>query len=150
MTDSEDRATLLFYPPVDDASSWHMTFERFETALKHQFPDAVTQLIPTRFRGGHYLDFEVTVGQGADVQGMATIPVEECGCITLIGVSPGEAAPIAKWLRDGFSPSPELIRFSSEGAMEIGDETNWELPTSGSVEEIEEDLRAHIAYVESA
>ncbi|MFG2528316.1 hypothetical protein [Streptomyces sp. NPDC048516] len=80
---------------------------------------------------------------------MATIPVEECGCITLIGVSPGEAAPLAKWLRDEFSPSPELIRFSSEGAMEIGDETHWGLPATGSQEEIEEDLRAHIAYIES-
>ncbi|MEV6569437.1 hypothetical protein [Streptomyces kronopolitis] len=149
MTDNEDRATLLFYPPVDNANSWHMTFEGFEEALKHQFPDAVTQVMPTMFRSGTYLDFEVTVGQGADVQGMASIPVEECGCITLIGVSPSEAAPLAKWLRDDFSPSPELIRFSSEGAMEIGDETHWELPAAGSQEEIEEDIRAHIAYIES-
>ncbi|MFD8324359.1 hypothetical protein [Streptomyces lydicus] len=149
MNNNENRATLLFYPPVDNANSWHMTFERFEAALKRHFPDAATQMIPTMFRGGTYLDFEVTVGQGADVQGMATIPVEECGCITLIGVSPDEAAPVAKWLRDNFSPSPELIRFSSEGAMEIGDETHWELPTAGGEEEIAEDLRAHIAYVES-
>ncbi|MFK0288892.1 hypothetical protein ACIQU6_00195 [Streptomyces sp. NPDC090442] len=149
MTDNEDRATFLFYPPVDNANSWHMTFEGFEAALKRQFPDAATQLIPTMFRGGSYLDFEVAVGPEADVQGMATIPVEECGCVTLIGVSPGEAAPFAKWLRDEFSPSPELIRFSSEGAMEIGDEAHWELPVSGDEEEIAEDLRAHIAYVDS-
>ncbi|WP_129296294.1 hypothetical protein [Streptomyces lydicus] len=149
MTDDEDRATLLFYPPVDKANSWHMTFEGFEAALKRRFPDAVTQRMPTMFQGRTYLDFEVTVGQGIDVQGMATIPVEECGCITLIGVSPGEAAPLATWLRDEFSPSPGLIRFSSERAMEVGDETHWGLPAAGSQEEIEEDLRAHIAYFEN-
>ncbi len=149
MTDNENRATLLFYPPVEDATSWHMTFEGFEAALKRQFPDAVTQMMPTMFRGGTYLDFEVAVAQDADVQGIATIPFDECACITLIGVTPGEAAPIARWLRDTFIPSPELIRFSSEGAMEIGDETHWGLPASGDEEEIAEDLRAHIAYVES-
>ncbi|MFE3881320.1 hypothetical protein ACFXPQ_00045 [Streptomyces lydicus] len=90
MTGSEDRATLHFYPPVDNADSWHMTFEGFEAALKRRFPDAVTQMRPTMFQGGTYLDFEVAAGQGIDVQGMATIPVEECGCITLIGVSSGE------------------------------------------------------------
>ncbi|MCZ1014386.1 hypothetical protein [Streptomyces noursei] len=126
-----------------------MTFEGFESALKERFPGAFARLRPTPFRGGQYLAFEVLVAEGVGVRGIATIPVEECGCITLNLVSPGEAAVIAKWLRDDFIPSPELIRFSSEGAMEIGDETHWELPPSGDQVEIEEDLRAHIAYVES-
>ncbi|PJN32208.1 hypothetical protein CG747_43875 [Streptomyces sp. CB02959] len=150
MATDENRATFLFYPPVDDANSWHLTFEDFEASLKQRFPDAFTSMQSTRFRGGAYLDFGVLVAEGVEVRGMLTIPVEECGCVTLILVSPGEAAVIAKWLRDDFIPSPDLIRFSSEGAMEIGDETHWELPPSGDQEEIEEDLRAHIAYVEDA
>ncbi|GAU70771.1 hypothetical protein SSP35_22_00750 [Streptomyces sp. NBRC 110611] len=149
MTDDENRATLFFYPPVDDADSWHMTFEGLEEALKERFPGALIQTLPTPFREGNFLSFEVLVAEGVGVRGTATIPIEECGCITLKLVTPGEAAPFAQWLRDDFIPSPDLIRFSSEGAMEIGDETHWELPRSGEQAGIEEDLRAHIAYVES-
>ncbi|MFG2832502.1 hypothetical protein ACGFWI_34485 [Streptomyces sp. NPDC048434] len=149
MTDNEVRATFLFYPPVDDADAWHMTFEGFEAALKQEFPGAFTRMMPDDdVRGGGYLSFEVVLAQEAVLRGLATLPFEECGCVTLTLASPSEAAVIAKWLRDVFIPSPELLRFSSEGALEIGDETHWELPTSGEADEIVEDLRSHIAGVE--
>ncbi|KOG53156.1 hypothetical protein ADK76_29020 [Streptomyces griseoflavus] len=144
---NDRRATFLFYPPTDRANAWHMTFDGFRAALEQAFPDAFTRLMPTSFRGGSYLEFEVATPDNPGLRGIATMPVEECGCITLTDASPTDAAHIAHWLRDTFISSPDLIRFSSEAALESGDESHWELPVTGDTTAIEAALREHVDAV---
>ncbi|WP_157851703.1 hypothetical protein [Streptomyces monomycini] len=96
---SDDRrAAFLCYPPTDRANAWHMTFDGFRTALEHAFPNAFTRLKATSFQGGGHLAFEVATPDNPGLRGIAPLPVEECGCITLTDASPTDAAQIAHWL----------------------------------------------------
>ncbi|WP_178880334.1 hypothetical protein [Streptomyces acidiscabies] len=53
-----------------------------------------------------------------------------------------------RWLRDTVLPSPELIRFTTEGAVGKGIETDWRMPADGDEGRIAEELRHHIEVVE--
>ncbi|MGW0882823.1 hypothetical protein [Streptomyces sp. NPDC002671] len=59
-----------------------------------------------------------------------------------------EAAVFIAWLRDSFLPSPDLIRFSSEPAVERGLETDWRMPAAADTASIAEELKHHIQVVE--
>lgn len=58
--------------------------------------------------------------------------------------SAAEAARFALWLRDSFVPSPDLVRFTSEMALNNGDDAHGHLPPYGSVDEIAQTLQQHI------
>ncbi|WP_265564772.1 hypothetical protein [Streptomyces hygroscopicus] len=59
-----------------------------------------------------------------------------------------EAAVFIAWLRDAFLPSPDLIRFSSEPAVEAGIETDWRMPAGGDTARIAGELKHHIEVIE--
>ncbi|HEY8981366.1 MAG TPA: hypothetical protein VIU15_17475, partial [Streptomyces sp.] len=67
------------------------------------------------------LDFEVEVAADVVVVGTAAMPEPDYAYVTLVGVTAGEAALFAQWLRDSFVPSPAAVRFMSSAVMENGD-----------------------------
>ncbi|GAA2469622.1 hypothetical protein ACFPFX_35100 [Streptomyces mauvecolor] len=135
------RSTFLFHPPVDDAAAWQMTVEGFVHALTAAFPEAFTKYRNSGLRGNSVVDFEVEVQPEMWVEGVASTPVENSAVITLVGATSAEAAHFALWLRSGLVPRPDLVRFSSERALDSGDDTQWQILAGGGFEE----LRAVVA-----
>ncbi|WKU48249.1 hypothetical protein Q3V23_31625 [Streptomyces sp. VNUA116] len=70
------------------------------------------------------------------------------GSVLLYNALASEAAVFAGWLRNSFTPSPELVHFSSEMAMNNGDESVWRIPETGGVEAIAAELQRHIDAAE--
>ncbi|MFF5566119.1 hypothetical protein ACFY7Z_06090 [Streptomyces sp. NPDC012623] len=51
-----------------------------------------------------------------------------------MGATAREAAEFALWIRSSLIPSPGLLRFSSDRAMEGGHDAEWLLPSPSSEE----------------
>ncbi|MBF6049810.1 hypothetical protein GO001_32285 [Streptomyces sp. NRRL B-1677] len=96
-------------------------------------------------RAPRLLSFEVQVAGGLWLEGLATTPFEGMGSVPLYNALTDEAAVFASWLRDSFAPTPDLMHFSSEMAMNNGDESVWRIPESGGVEAIADELQRHTA-----
>ncbi|MBT2385614.1 hypothetical protein [Streptomyces sp. ISL-11] len=139
------RTTFVFHPPLDDALAWNLNLEDLAQRIEQSFPEASTknegELGP---RPSATLSFEVQIADGVWLEGLATTSFEGMGSVMILGASAEEAAVFAAWLRDSVAPFPELVEFSSELAMNNGDESVWRLPESGSVEEIAEALHRHL------
>ncbi|MCD9141083.1 hypothetical protein [Streptomyces albireticuli] len=139
------RTTFVFHPPVDNALAWDLSLDRLERSIEQSFPDSSAKsegdLGP---RPAATLSFEIQIAEGVWIEGLATMPFEGMGSVMITGASAVEAAVFAAWLRDSFVPSPELVEFSSELAMNGGDESVWHLPESGSVTDIAEALQRHL------
>ncbi|WP_234386490.1 hypothetical protein [Streptomyces sp. ERV7] len=144
-TPPDIRTTFLFHPPVGDAASWQMTVEGFVHVLTTSFSEAFTKYRASHLRDKTVVDFEVEVGPGVWVEGVANTPVEGSAVITLVGVSASEAAQFALWLRTSMVPTPGLVRFSSERALEGGDATEWAVPSGGDLQQIVSVLEGHVA-----
>ncbi|MFE7118695.1 hypothetical protein ACFU99_25085 [Streptomyces sp. NPDC057654] len=149
--DNARRTTFIFAPPVNDARAWNLRLDHLAECVERDFPGSYTRLehgMGPR-RNADALSFEVEIAEGVWLDGLATTPYEGMGTVMACLASPREAAVLAAWLRDSFIPSPELIEFSSEAAMEGGEEASWRLPVSGPVEEIAETLRQHLESAEA-
>ncbi|MEU6621330.1 hypothetical protein ABZ926_11210 [Streptomyces litmocidini] len=66
--------------------------------------------------------FRAGIDQGAGYDGTATVHGQDC--VMPADTTAGEAAPFLLWLRDTYLPAPDLVRFSSEPAVERGIETD--------------------------
>ncbi|WNO71528.1 MULTISPECIES: hypothetical protein [unclassified Streptomyces] len=146
MTDRDVlRTTFSFAPPVDDAAAWHLRLDDLAAGIVEAFPGASTSwgadLGP---RSAEALTFEVPLGAGVWLEGLATTPCPEVGSVMVMHASAAEAARFALWLRDSFVPSPDLVRFTSEMALNNGDDAHGHLPPYGSVDEIAQTLQQHI------
>ncbi|MBB5118719.1 hypothetical protein AF335_06200 [Streptomyces eurocidicus] len=139
------RTTFIFHPPLEDALAWNLNLDRLARSLEQSFPDASTKnegdLGP---RPAATLSFEIQIAEGVWLEGLATTPFEGMGSVMVTGASAAEAAVFAAWLRDCFAPSPELVEFSSELAMNSGDESVWHLPESGSLADVTGVLQHHL------
>jgi hypothetical protein len=138
------RATFIFHPPVDDAAAWHMTIDGFARILIATFPDAFTKYRTSRLRGSDAVDFEVEIAPGVWIEGVAQTPVQDSAVLTLVGATAHEAAQFVLWIRERLIPSPDLLRFSSDHAMEAGDDTEWQIPSPGDVAQVEAVLLDHL------
>ncbi|MET9426700.1 MULTISPECIES: hypothetical protein [unclassified Streptomyces] len=146
MTDEEAlRTTFSFAPPVNDAAAWNLRLDDLAAKIVESFPGASTSfgedLGP---RSADALSFEVPLGDGVWLEGLATTPYPKIGSVMVIQASAAEAARFAVWLRDSFAPSSDLVHFTSELALNNGDDTYWVLPPHGSVDEIARTLQEHI------
>ncbi|MEV4505120.1 hypothetical protein [Streptomyces klenkii] len=138
------RTRFSFAPPVDDALAWNLRLDVLAQAIEEAFPGAWTKaegrLGP---RPSEALSFEIQAVGDAWVEGTATSPIEGAGAV-VVDATVQEASVFARWLRDSFIPSPDLIEFSSEFAMNRGDFSTWQLPRTGPAEDIAAALQAHI------
>ncbi|MEU7044325.1 hypothetical protein AB0A77_25150 [Streptomyces varsoviensis] len=140
--------TFSFAPPTDDALAWHLRLDDLAEKITQSFPGAFTQLQHELGpRDADALSFAVPVSDGEWLEGLATTPYEGMGSVMVLDASAAEAAVFAVWLRDSFIPSPELIEFTSEFALNNGDTATWKLPRSGPAGEIAEALQQHIDSV---
>ena len=146
MTDQDAlRTTFSFAPPVNDAAAWHLQLDDLAAKITEAFPGASTSLGGDLGpRSADALTFEVPLGDGVWLEGLATTPYPEIGSIMVMQASAAEVAQFAAWLRDSFVPSPDLVHFTSELALNNGDDAYWVLPPHGSVDEITQTLQQHI------
>ncbi|MFK4221875.1 hypothetical protein [Streptomyces sp. NPDC019890] len=146
MTDPDAlRTTFSFAPPVDDAAAWHLRLDHLAAEITEAFPGSSTSLGGDLGpRSAKALTFEVPLGDGVWLEGLATTPYPEIGSVMVMQASAAEAAQFAAWLRDSFVPSPDLVHFTSELALNNGDDAYWVLPPHGSVDEITQALQQHI------
>ncbi|NUL05711.1 hypothetical protein HRW07_21250 [Streptomyces lunaelactis] len=146
MTDQDAlRTTFSFAPPVNDAAAWHLQLDDLAAKITEAFPGASTSLGGDLGpRSADALSFEVPLGDGVWLEGLATTPYPEIGSVMVMQASAAEAAQFAAWLRDSIVPSPYLVHFTSELALNNGDDAYWVLPPHGSVDEIAQTLQQHI------
>ncbi|MEU4497157.1 hypothetical protein AB0F96_27860 [Streptomyces sp. NPDC023998] len=146
MTDQDAlRTTFSFAPPVDDAAAWHLRLDDLAAKIVEACSGASTSLGGDLGpRSADALSFEVPLGDGVWLEGLATTPYPEIGSVMVLQTSAAEAAQFAAWLRDSFVPSPDLVHFTSELALNNGDDAYWVIPPYGSVDEIAQTLQQHI------
>ncbi|MBP8532148.1 hypothetical protein [Streptomyces sp. MK37H] len=143
------RSNFVFAPPEDNESAWRSSLDTFEEALARAFPGAIAETQTSALRGDSVLDFDVEITPDVWVSGTAAMPSPDYASISLIDVTANEAAVFAQWLRDTYLPSRKCVRFLSSFVMENGDETPWQLPSSGDAEALAETMRRHIATVQA-
>ncbi|MEU0394524.1 hypothetical protein ABZ208_17450 [Streptomyces sp. NPDC006208] len=146
MTDQDAlRTTFSFAPPINDAAAWHLQLDDLANKVIEAFPGASTSLGGDQGpRSADALSFEVPLGDGVWLEGLATTPYPEIGSVMVMHASAAEAAQLGIWLRDSFVPSPDLVHFTSELALSNGDDTSWALPPPASVDEIARTLQQHM------
>ncbi|MFM9368170.1 hypothetical protein [Streptomyces sp. Da 82-17] len=139
------RTTFSFAPPVDNPTAWQLRLDHFADRINEGFPGAFTKL------KGHLgprsidaLTFEVSLSEGVWLRGLATTPYPEMGSVLVMDASAGEAARFAVWLRDSYAPAPDLVQFTTEIAMDLGEETPWEVPPHGTAEDLAQVFQQHI------
>ncbi|MER7660090.1 MULTISPECIES: hypothetical protein [unclassified Streptomyces] len=146
MTDHDAlRTTFSFAPPVDDAAAWHLRLDDLSARITEAFPGASTSWgEDVGPRSAETLTFEVPLGGGVWLDGLATTPYPEIGSVMVMQASAVEAAQFAAWLRDSYVPAPDLVQFTSELALNNGDDAYWIVPPYASVDEIAQTLQQHI------
>ncbi len=149
LSEADDlRSMFMFYPPVDDAGAWQMTVDGFARALSAAGPGALTKYRTSSLRGNSVVDFDVEIQPQVWVEGVASTPVENSAVITVVGATVTEAAHFALWLRSSLAPRPDLVRFSSERALESGDDSEWVIPAEGGFEQVRAVLAEHMKAVD--
>lgn len=147
--ESPRRTTFSFAPPVDDAAAWHLDLQDLANRLLQGFPGASAipqgELGP---RAADALSFELPLGDGVWLEGLATTPYPGVGSVMALMASADEAAVLAMWLRDFLAPSPDLVYFTSELALDREDSDYQQIPPQGGREEIAQVLQAHLEYVD--
>ncbi|SEE40023.1 hypothetical protein SAMN05216532_8095 [Streptomyces sp. 2231.1] len=139
----EYQTTYLLYAPAKNPGGWNLDLAAFGAALEAAFPEVRYE---TRRGRQLRLSFWAVSEDGIEFTGFASN--EGRDTIVLTDNTADEAAVFIAWLRDSFLPSPDLIRFSSEPAVEEGIETDWRMPASGDTTRIAEELKQHIQVVE--
>ncbi|MET9953418.1 hypothetical protein ABZ135_17965 [Streptomyces sp. NPDC006339] len=147
--DEDDPTTFLFYAPERQPHAWGLDLAGLGEALREAFPEVRYRVRQDRTHQGEpYLSFWAAMEDGTEYEGTATVHGRDC--VMLADVTAGAAASFLVWLRDRYLPAPDLIRFSSEPAVERGIETDWRLPADGGVERVAEELRHHLSVVSGA
>jgi len=142
------RTTFSFSPPVDDAAAWNLNLDDFANRILQAFPGAGTSPQgPMGPRGADTLSFEVPLGGGIWLEGLAATPFPGMGSVMAITASADEAAVLARWLRDTVAPAPDLVCFTSEHALDLGETEYERIPAHGDVHDIAQVLQAHIESV---
>ncbi|NUK38581.1 hypothetical protein HRW12_33635 [Streptomyces lunaelactis] len=139
------RDTLPPEKTANDAAAWHLQLGDLAAKITEAFPGASTSLGGDLGpRSADALSFEVPLGDGVWLEGLATTPYPEIGSVMAVQASAAEAAQFSAWLRGSIVPSPDLVHFTSELALNNGDDAYWVLPPHGSVDEIAQTLQQHI------
>ncbi|MEV7686431.1 hypothetical protein ACFW1F_22575 [Streptomyces bungoensis] len=139
----EYQTTYLLYAPARNPAGWNLDLAAFGAALEAAFPVARYE---TQQGRQLRLSFWAVTEDGIEFDGFAT--KEGRDTVLLTDNTAGEAAVFIAWLRDSFLPSPDLIRFTTEPAVERGIETDWRVPATGDTAGIAEELKHHIQVVE--
>ncbi|MEU7279563.1 hypothetical protein AB0A69_12390 [Streptomyces sp. NPDC045431] len=146
MTHDDDPTTFLFYAPEREPHAWGLELAGLGEALREAFHEARYKVRQDRTHQGEpYLSFWAATEDGTEYDGAATVHGRDC--VMLADTTAGAAAPFLVWLRDGYLPARNLIRFSSEPAVERGIESDWRLPADGDAERVADELRHHLAVV---
>lgn len=139
------RTTFCFAPPVDNATAWNLNIDDLTNRLLQAFPGAsATRQGPLGPRAGEGLSFELPLGDGVWLEGLASTPYPEMGSVMAVMATANEAAVLARWLRDFVAPSPDLVHFTSELALDQGDTDYQQIPPRGDLEEITQVLQDHL------
>ncbi|MFM9372365.1 hypothetical protein [Streptomyces sp. Da 82-17] len=139
------RTTFSFAAPIDDAAALRLRLDDFATRVVDGFTDSFTRVEPQLGpRPADALSFEVQLKDGTWVEGLVTNPCPEMGAIMVGKVSASEAAEFAVWLRDSYAPAPDLVEFTTEFAMDVGEDTPWQVPARCSVDELAALFQRHI------
>ncbi|MFF9850206.1 hypothetical protein [Streptomyces litmocidini] len=145
----DDRTTFLFHAPEREPHAWALDLADLGEALRESFPEVRSKVRQDRTHQGEpYLSFWAAADDGTEYDGTATAHGRDC--VMLSDTTAGEAAPFLLWLRDTYLPAPDLVRFSSEPAVERGIETDWRLPADGDLARVSDELRHHLSAVEGA
>jgi hypothetical protein len=151
MTESHARRTTFsFAPPVDDAAAWSIELDDFANRLMQSFPGAETWsegAVGPRPQDG--LGFEIPLGGGARMEGLVSTPYPKVGVVMALNATADEAAVLARWLRDHYAPSPDLVHFTSERALELGTTEYGRIPATGDLQEIARVLQEHLEEVDA-
>ncbi|KUN85551.1 hypothetical protein AQJ66_13670 [Streptomyces bungoensis] len=137
------QTTYLLYAPAKNPAGWNLDLAAFGAALDAAFHDVRYETEQGRQLR---LCFWAVTEDGIVFDGFATN--EGRDTVLLTDNTPGEAAVFIAWLRDSFLPSPDLIRFTTEPAVERGIETDWRVPATADTASIAEELKHHIQVVE--
>ncbi|MGW5200810.1 hypothetical protein [Streptomyces spiralis] len=137
------QTTYLLYAPAKNPHAWRLDLTAFGEALQAAFPGARYE---TRQGRQLRLSFWAMTEDGTEFTGFAS--TEGRDTVLLSDNTPSEAAAFIAWLRDSFLPAPDLIRFSSELAVERGIETDWRMPAEADTTHIADELKHHIQVVE--
>ncbi|MFF8512998.1 hypothetical protein ACF064_33495 [Streptomyces sp. NPDC015492] len=147
--DDDDRTTFLFYAPERDPHAWGLDLAGLGEALRESFSQVRYKVLRDRTHQGEpYLSFWAGTDDGTEYDGTATVHGRDC--VMLSDTTASEAASFLLWLRDTHLPAPDLVRFSSEPAVERGIETDWRLPADGDRARVADELRHHLSVVEGA
>ncbi|MFF8608437.1 hypothetical protein ACF06X_21140 [Streptomyces sp. NPDC015346] len=147
--DDDDQTTFLFFAPERDPHAWALDLAGLGEALRESFPEVRYRVRQDSTRHGEpYLSFWAATADGIEFDGTATVHGRDC--VMLGDTTAEEAAHFLTWLRDSYLPAPDLIRFSSEPAVERGVETDWRLPADGDAGRVADELRHHLAVVDGA
>ncbi|MFD7819235.1 hypothetical protein ACFV6E_40960 [Streptomyces sp. NPDC059785] len=146
------RTTFSFAPPVDDAAAWALEPDDFANRLLQAFPDAETWsegAAGPLSRGGLGLGlgFELPLDGGDRLEGLVSNPFPEVGVVMAVHATAREAAVLARWLRDHYAPSPDLVHFTSEWALERDFTQYGCVPATGGLSDIARVLQAHLDEV---
>ncbi|MFF3361045.1 hypothetical protein [Streptomyces misionensis] len=138
----EYQTTYLLYAPAKNPDGWNLDLPAFGEALEAAFAE-----VRYEARQGRQLrlSFWAMTEEGIEFTGYASN--EGRDTVLLTDNTADEAALFIVWLRDVFLPAPDLIRFSSEPAVEKGIETDWRMPATGDRSRIAEELKHHIGVV---
>ncbi|MEU7052711.1 hypothetical protein J3S85_00855 [Streptomyces lavenduligriseus] len=151
MTESNARRTTFsFAPPVDDAAAWGIELNDFANRLMQGFPG--TETWPLGSQAPHPqegLGFDMPLGGGAHMEGLVHTPYPKVGAVMALDTTADEAAVLARWLRDHYAPTPDLVHFTSERALELGITAYGRIPATGDLYEISRVLQEHIDTVEA-
>ncbi|MFF9024157.1 hypothetical protein [Streptomyces eurythermus] len=139
----EYQTTFLLYAPAKNPAGWNLDLAAFGTALEAAFPEVRYE---TRQGRQLRLSFWAVTDEGIEFTGF--VSNEGRDTVVLVDTTAEEAAVFITWLRDSYVASPDLIRFSSEPAVEVGIETDWRLPATGDTARIADELKHHIQVVE--
>ncbi|MFD7184505.1 hypothetical protein ACFV90_31495 [Streptomyces sp. NPDC059904] len=143
--DAARRVTFSFAAPADNAASWNLDLDEFADGLLRAFPRASATL-----EGEHgpqpsdALRIEIPLGGGAWLEGLVTMPYPKVGTVLALAASASEAAVLARWLRDFYAPSPDLVYFTSDLALDQGASEYGRIPPSGGTQAIVRVLLEHI------
>lgn len=138
----EYRTAYLLYAPAENPAGWRLDLTAFGAALEAAFAEVRHE---TRQGRQFRLSFWAMAEEGIEFTGFASN--EGRDTVLLEGNTADEAAVFIAWLREVFLPVPDLIRFSSEPAVEEGIETDWRLPVHGDRSCIAEVLKRHVRAV---
>ncbi|WP_428956492.1 restriction endonuclease fold toxin-2 domain-containing protein [Streptomyces sp. cg35] len=104
---------------------------------------------------GYMIDSKYVLGQYNDamtankeIRGLEIVTNDEdaTACWQTL-IWPKKASEFLLWLRDHYLPSPGIIRYTTEDAVEQGLQTDGRVPAVGSALEIKDELEQHLRVV---